>query len=45
MTMAYFTKCDLIQVDEDKNAELTQEKALVQQGINKEVQRKKNGKS
>ena len=45
MTMAYFTKCGLIQVDEDKNAELPQAKALVQQGINKEVQRKKNGKS
>lgn len=30
MTMAYFTKCGLIQVDEDKNAELPQAKALVQ---------------
>ena len=31
MTMAYFTKCGLIQIDEDKNAELPQAKALVQQ--------------
>ena len=34
MTMAYFTKCGLIQVDEDKNAELPQAKALVQQETN-----------
>lgn len=34
MTMAYFTKCGLIQIDEDKNAELTQAKALVQQETN-----------
>lgn len=34
MTMAYFTKCGLIQVDEDKNAELPQAKALVQQESN-----------
>lgn len=31
MTMAYFTKCGLIQIDEDKNAELPQAKALIQQ--------------
>lgn len=29
MTMAYFTKCGLIQIDEDKNAELPQAKAMV----------------
>ena len=34
MTKAYFTKCGLIQVDEDKNAELPQAKALVQQETN-----------
>ncbi|HEL2002719.1 TPA: conserved phage C-terminal domain-containing protein [Streptococcus suis] len=34
MTMAYFTKCGLIQIDEDQNAELTQAKALVQQETN-----------
>lgn len=34
MTMAYFTKCGLIQVDEDKNAELPQAKAFVQQETN-----------
>lgn len=34
MTMAYFTKCGLIQIDEDKNAELTQAKAMVQQETN-----------
>ena len=34
MTMAYFTKCGLIQIDEDKNAELPQTKALVQQETN-----------
>ena len=26
MTIAYFTQCGLIQIDEDKNAELTQAK-------------------
>ena len=34
MTMAYFIKCGLIQIDEDKNAELPQAKALVQQETN-----------
>ena len=34
MTIAYFTKCSLIQIDEDKNAELPQAKALVQQETN-----------
>ncbi len=34
MTMAYFTKCGLIQIDEDKNAELPQAKALIQQETN-----------
>lgn len=34
MTMAYFTKCGLIQIDEDKNAELPQAKALVHQETN-----------
>lgn len=34
MTMAYFTKCGLIQIDEDKNAELPQARALVQQETN-----------
>ena len=34
MTIAYFTQCGLIQIDEDKNAKLTQAKALVQQETN-----------
>lgn len=34
MTMAYFTKCGLIQIDGDKNAELLQAKAMVQQETN-----------
>lgn len=34
MTIAYFTQCGLIQIDEDKNAELPQAKALVQQETN-----------
>lgn len=34
MTMAYFTKCGLIQIDEENNAELTQAKALIQQETN-----------
>lgn len=34
MTMAYFTKCGLIQIDEDKNAKLPQAKAMVQQETN-----------
>ena len=34
MTIAYFRQCGLIQIDEDKNAELTQAKALVQQETN-----------
>lgn len=45
MTMAYFTKCGLIQIDEDKNAELSQAKALVESETNwanyKREQRKK----
>lgn len=45
MTMAYFTKCGLIQIDEDKNAELPQAKALVESETNwanyKREQRKK----
>ncbi|TVW23848.1 DnaD domain protein, partial [Streptococcus pneumoniae] len=45
MTMAYFIKCGLIQVDEDKNAELPQAKALVESETNwanyKREQRKK----
>ena len=45
MTMAYFTKCGLIQIDEDKNAELAQAKALVESETNwanyKREQRKK----
>ena len=45
MTMAYFTKCGLIHVDEDKNAELPQAKALVESETNwanyKREQRKK----
>lgn len=32
--MAYFTKCGLIQIDEDKNAKLPQAKAMVQQETN-----------
>ena len=52
MTMAYFTKCGLIQIDEDKNAELSQAKALVQQETNqaaymrgyRKEQREKNKK-
>ncbi|HEM6592665.1 phage replisome organizer N-terminal domain-containing protein [Streptococcus suis] len=34
MTMAYFTKCGLIQIDEDKNAELPQAKAMVMSETN-----------
>ncbi|CEY74723.1 Phage replication protein [Streptococcus pneumoniae] len=45
MTMAYFTKCGLIQIDEDKNAELPQAKAMVMSETNwasyKREQRKK----
>ena len=45
MTMVYFTKCGLIQIDEDKNAELPQAKALVESETNwanyKREQRKK----
>lgn len=45
MTMAYFTKCGLIQIDEDKNAEMQQAKAMVQSETNwanyKREQRKK----
>ena len=45
MTMAYFTKCGLIQIDEDKNAELPQAKALIESETNwanyKREQRKK----
>ncbi|MFR6886211.1 DnaD domain protein [Streptococcus pneumoniae] len=45
MTMAYFTKCSLIQIDEDKNAELPQAKAMVMSETNwasyKREQRKK----
>ena len=45
MTMAYFTKCGLIQIDEEKNAELPQAKALVESETNwanyKREQRKK----
>lgn len=45
MTMAYFTKCGLIQIDEDENAELPQAKALVESETNwanyKREQRKK----
>ena len=45
MTMAYFTKCGLIQIDEDKNAELPQATALVESETNwanyKREQRKK----
>ncbi|MGT2896180.1 hypothetical protein JavanS176_0009 [Streptococcus satellite phage Javan176] len=46
MTMAYFTKCGLIQIDEDKNAELPQAKAMVMSETNwasyKREQRKKD---
>ena len=45
MTMAYFTKCGLIQIDEDKNAEMQQAKAMVESETNwanyKREQRKK----
>ncbi|MEY8463293.1 DnaD domain protein [Streptococcus merionis] len=45
MTMAYFAKCGLIQIDEDKNAELPQAKAMVMSETNwanyKREQRKK----
>jgi len=45
MTMAYFTKCGLIQIDEDKNAEMQQAKAMVMSETNwanyKREQRKK----
>ena len=34
MTMAYFTKCGLIQVDSDKNAELLQAKAMIESETN-----------
>lgn len=34
MTMAYFTKCGLIQIDEDENAELPQAKAMVMSETN-----------
>ncbi|HEM3481646.1 phage replisome organizer N-terminal domain-containing protein [Streptococcus suis] len=34
MTIEYFTKCGLIQIDEDKNAELTQAKAMVMSETN-----------
>ena len=34
MTIDYFTKCGLIQIDEDKNAELTQAKAMVMSETN-----------
>ncbi|HFI2691613.1 TPA: phage replisome organizer N-terminal domain-containing protein [Streptococcus suis] len=34
MTMAYFTKCGLIQIDEDKNAELPQAKAMIMSETN-----------
>lgn len=34
MTLSYFTKCGLIQVDSDSNAEMAQAKALVQQETN-----------
>lgn len=34
MTMAYFTKCGLIQVDGDKNAELLQAKAMIESETN-----------
>ena len=34
MTLSYFTKCGLIQVDSDSNAKMAQAKALVQQETN-----------
>lgn len=34
MTLDYFTKCGLIQIDEEQNAELAQAKALIQQETN-----------
>lgn len=34
MTMAYFTKCGLIQIDKDQNAELPQAKAIVMSETN-----------
>lgn len=34
MTLSYFTRCGLIQVDSDSNAEMPQAKALVQQETN-----------
>lgn len=34
MTMAYFTKCGLIQIDSDGNAELPQAKAMLEQETN-----------
>ena len=34
MTLAYFTQCGLIQIDEEQNAELAQAKALIQQETN-----------
>ena len=34
MTLNYFTKCGLIQIDEEQNAELAQAKALIQQETN-----------
>lgn len=34
MTIAYFTKCGLIQIDEDKNAEMPQAKAIVMSETN-----------
>ena len=34
ITIEYFTKCGLIQIDEDKNAELTQAKAMVMSETN-----------
>lgn len=34
MTMAYFIKCGLIQIDEDKNAEMPQAKAIVMSETN-----------
>jgi len=47
MTIAYFTKCGLIQIDEDKNAEMPQAKAMVMSETNwasyKREQRKKEG--
>lgn len=46
MTLAYFTQCGLIQIDEEQNAELTQAKAMVESETNwakyKRDQRKQN---